>query len=229
MARQQNLWRQRLSGINPLLKIGICLMLICLALWLRQLASMGLLAAGLLGLGLLLRPGMKLLAYGAIALLLVVALSAGLRDGSLALLSGLRLLVMLLPAPLLAATTPPAQLVKALQAIRLPVFLTLSVMLIWRFLPLMQQETQRILDANQLRGVNLARQPQQWFTGLFMPLIFRMVTYADDVAIGLETRGYDPAAPRTTSQPLTWSRGDTLFGLGSLLWMAIAGWLEWRS
>jgi energy-coupling factor transport system permease protein len=129
----------------------------------------------------------------------------------------------------MASTTAPSDLVRALQAVRLPGFLVLSVMLIWRFLPLMQQEVQRIVDANQLRGVNLARQPRQWFPGLFLPLIFRMVAYADDVTIGLETRGYDPTAPRSNSRPLKWQFSDTLFTIGAVVLLSGIGYLEWNA
>ncbi|MBD0347193.1 MAG: energy-coupling factor transporter transmembrane protein EcfT, partial [Coleofasciculus sp. Co-bin14] len=132
-----------------------------------------------------------------------------------------------IPAPLLASTTSPSDLVRALQAARLPNFLVLSLMLIWRFLPIIQQEAQRIIEANQLRGVDLSRQPTQWFAGLFMPLIFRIVTYADEVTVGLETRGYDPAAPRSVSQPLTWQVRDTLFAASSAGILLVVGYLEW--
>lgn len=89
-------------------------------------------------------------------------------------------------------------------------------MLTWRFLPLMQREAFRIIEANQLRGIDLSRQPRYVVSGLFIPLIFRIVSYADEVAIGLETRGYDPDSPRSMSQPLTWSFPDTLLILSCI-------------
>jgi len=100
-------------------------------------------------------------------------------------------------------------------------------MLIWRFLPIIQQETQRILEANQLRGVDLKFQPQQWFSGLFIPLMFRIVAYADDVTVGLETRGYDPQAPRSKSKPLRWQLQDTIFTVTTVVMLAIVGYIEW--
>jgi len=125
-----------------------------------------------------------------------------------------------------ALTTSPTDLVRALQAIKLPSFLVLSLMLVWRFLPVIQQESQRILEANQLRGVELSRQPHRWFSGLFVPLVFRIVSYADEVTIGLETRGYDPSLPRTISKPLTWQSRDTVFTTASWLIFGIVAHLE---
>jgi energy-coupling factor transport system permease protein len=229
MSRSQQSRPKRLSQINPLLKLLVCLSVTIAALLLHQLAAIVLLVGSLLLLALWsVQFSPKLWGYLAIALLSSVALAALLRDVNVALLSALRLIAIALPAPLLASTTAPSDLVRALQAVRLPGFLVLSVMLIWRFLPLMQQEAQRIIEANQLRGVNLARQPRQWFSGLFLPLIFRMVTYADEVTIGLETRGYDPTAPRSNSRPLKWHSADTFFTVGVIILFSGIGYLEWK-
>jgi energy-coupling factor transport system permease protein len=217
-----------LSRINSLLKIGLCFLLIGFALALHRLEAIALLAGILLVLLVLsVRINLKVLGYAAIVLVLFVAFSSWLRDISTALTSALQLIAIVIPAPLLAGTTSPADLVRALQAIKLPRFMVLSLMLIWRFLPLIQQEAQRIIESNWLRGVNLARQPAHWFSGLFMPLIFRIVAYADDVTIGLETRGYDPTAPRSNSQPLKWRRTDSWFAAGAIGILALVGYIEW--
>lgn len=222
--------RPRLLGqVNPLLKLIVCLGVTIVALSLHRLAALGLLVGCLLLLAsLTVRFTLKAWGYSAIVLVIGVAIAAILRDETTALLSALRLIAIALPAPLLASTTAPSDLVRALQAVRLPGFLVLSIMLIWRFLPLIQQEAQRIVEANQLRGVNLTRQPRQWFPGLFLPLIFRIVAYADEVTIGLETRGYDPTAPRSNSHPLKWQSSDTCFTIGAVVLLIGIGYLEWN-
>jgi energy-coupling factor transport system permease protein len=218
----------RLQQVNPLLKVLMCLSITLIALPLHQLAALTLLVGSLLLLAVVsVRLPLKVWGYMGIVVTIGIAISALLRDPTIALLSVLRLLAIALPAPLLASTTAPSDLVRALQAVRLPGFLVLSIMLIWRFMPLMQQEVQRIIEANQLRGVNLARQPRQWFPGLLIPLIFRMVSYADEVTIGLETRGYDPIAPRSNSQPLKWQSADTLFIIGTVVLLGTVGYIEW--
>jgi energy-coupling factor transport system permease protein len=217
-----------LHHINPLLKVVVCLSITIVALPLHQINALALIVGSLLILALTtVRLPPKIWGYLAIVLTIGVVLAALLRDRDLAILSVLRLLAIALPAPLLASTTAPSDLVRALQAVRLPGFLVLSIMLIWRFMPLMQQEVQRIIEANQLRGVNLARQPRQWFSGLFLPLIFRMVVYADEVTIGLETRGYDPIAPRSNSHPLKWRTDDTLFTVSAIVLLGTVGYIEW--
>lgn len=217
-----------LSQINPLLKIVLCLTIISVALLLHDIWAIALLVAPLLVLlPLSVRINLKIVGYVVLSLLAFMAISTGLRDLHTGLLSALRLIAMLLPAPLLASTTSPSDLVRAFQAIRLPNFIVLSLILTWRFLPLIQQEAQRIIEANWLRGVNVARQPTKWFSGLFLPLIFRIVAYADEVTVGLETRGYDPAAPRSNSQPLRWYLKDTIFAVSAALLLAVVGYLEW--
>lgn len=217
-----------LLRINPLLKMSASIAFTSIALGLRDPGVLGLLVSILLGLVLVsVRINGKILVYSLISLAIFISSSMVFQGWLHPLASLLRIVAMLLPTPLLAGTTMPADLVRALQAVRLPNFMVLSLMLIWRFLPLMQQETRRILEANQLRGIDLSRQPQYWFSGLLMPLIFRVVAYADDVTVGLETRGYDPAAPRSIYQPLKWQPIDTGFLVGAISILAILSCLEW--
>ncbi|MBE9010093.1 energy-coupling factor transporter transmembrane protein EcfT [Pseudanabaenaceae cyanobacterium LEGE 13415] len=217
-----------LFRINPLLKIGISLAIVTIALSLKTLDAIAFLVIILLILFLTsIRIQLKSTIMVLLGLIAFVAFGTWtLNNWQLALFYALRLLALLLPAPVFAFTTSPTDLVRALQAIKLPSFLVLSLMLTWRFLPVIQQEAQRILEANQLRGVDLSRQPHRWFSGLFVPLVFRIVSYADEVTIGLETRGYDPNAPRTISQPLTWQAQDTVFTIASLLIFGIIAHLE---
>lgn len=225
---KQQLCSRFLGLINPFLKMGLALVLLGLSLVLKQVAAMLALVGVVLLLLFQLRIRPSLLVYGLLTLTLFALFSAWiLGDEAKAIFSTLRLLAILLPAPVLALTTPPADLIRSLQAARLPSFLTLSLMLIWRFFPLMQQELQRIWEANQLRGIDLRRQPGQWFSGLMVPLVFQMVVYADEVTIGLQTRGYSPTVPRSNSKPHRWRNVDTLFSLLALLWLGLIGYLEW--
>jgi len=220
--------RKFLFSVNPLLKIGVSLAIVAVALSLKTLDAIVVLVIVLLALLVTsIRIPLKSAIAVIIAFLLFIAFGTlTLSNWQLALFYALRLLVLSLPAPVFALTTSPTDLVRALQAIKLPSFLVLSLMLVWRFLPVIQQESQRILEANQLRGVELSRQPHRWFSGLFVPLVFRIVSYADEVTIGLETRGYDPSLPRTISKPLTWQSRDTVFTIASWLIFGIVAHLE---
>ncbi|PZD70495.1 Energy-coupling factor transporter transmembrane protein EcfT [Acaryochloris thomasi RCC1774] len=220
--------RNLLSRINPFLKMGIGFGLVILSLFLKNIAPMLVLVGGVLLLMTQLKLRPLFLGYG----LLMVAVFTGstallLGNWPEAILSTLRLLAIVLPTPILALTTPPADLIRSLQTVRLPSFLTLSLMLIWRFFPLMQQELQRIWEANQLRGIDLRWRPGQWFSGLMVPLVFQMVVYADEVTIGLQTRGYSPTEPRSNSKPLRWQWADTLFCGVAIAYLSLITYLEW--
>ncbi|MGD1942021.1 MAG: energy-coupling factor transporter transmembrane component T family protein [Leptolyngbyaceae cyanobacterium] len=217
------LWR-----VNPLLKIALSIVAVSMAFALQDLAAAGLLVGVLLVLLLTVGLSWRMWLGGAIALLVFTALTWLLRDWPSAILNSLRLLAILLPGPIFSLTTSPAELTRALQAIKLPSFLVLSLTLVWRFLPVVQQEAQRIIEANHLRGVALSRRPGQWFPGLFVPLIFRIVSYADEVTVGLETRSYDPSARRSVGQPLRWRRGDTAVAIAAIAVLGTVGYLQWH-
>lgn len=219
----------RLITVNPLLKIAVCILLTTFALLLQNPWAIGLLVGvTLLVLITQVRLSISVLLRGAIALAVFAGFSLWLVDGwDQATLSVFRLMALFLPAPILAGTTPPMDLIRALEAVRLPQFLTLSVLLVWRFLPVIAQEAKRILEANQLRGVDLSRHPMQWFSGLFVPLIFQMVAYADEVTVGLQTRGYDGVSPRSNSRPLQWTGQDTVFLVSVGVLLAGVSYVEW--
>lgn len=221
--------RRFLERIHPLLKMAICLGLIPLALILDSNWALGLLVLILMGLAIT-QTRLPLWVWAQSFLALAV-LGLGTmifwKDGAAVLHSLLRVVAMVLPAPLLAGTTPPMTLVRALQTLKLPGFWILSLMLIWRFLPLIYQEAQRILEANQLRGIDLRRHPQHWFAGLLVPLVFQIVDYADNVTIGLQTRGYDPGITRTLSAPLRWQIQDWVFAIATALVIGGVSYLEW--
>jgi energy-coupling factor transport system permease protein len=218
-----------LVRVNPLLKILVAFATMSVAFALRDINAASLLVGVLLILLLMsVRIRVKTLLSTSLGLVAFTAFASwALGDFGAALLNSLRLVAILLPTPLLSATTSPTDLVKALQAVRLPAFLVLGVMLTWRFLPIIHREAQRIIEANQLRGVDLSRQPRLWFGSLFVPLIFRIVTYADDVTVGLETRGYDPNLPRSQAISLKWKVADTGFAVGAILLLGVVGWLQW--
>ncbi|MGP1386808.1 MAG: energy-coupling factor transporter transmembrane component T family protein [Thainema sp.] len=227
-SQSHQLHHSPLSPINPFLKIGLSFVLLGLALFLETFSAIAVLVSGLLLLLITIRVPRLVMLYGLLTIIVFTATSAWLLGNwNEATFSTLRLLAILLPTPILALTTPPADLIRALQMVRLPSFLTLSLMLIWRFFPLMQQELQRIWEANQLRGIDLRHRPRQWFSGLVVPLVFQMVAYADEVSIGLQTRGYSPTEPRSNSKPLRWQWHDTLFCIVTAGWLGLIIRLEY--
>lgn len=109
----------------------------------------------------------------------------------------LRFAIFVLGVPVCAATTAPQELARALAQWRLPAPLVISLLLVWRFFPVMREEVQEIRQANLLRGAGTGSTGQEWYRGFLLPLAFILLEYSDRVALALELRAFDPAAPRT--------------------------------
>ncbi|MFN8606637.1 MAG: energy-coupling factor transporter transmembrane protein EcfT [Vulcanimicrobiota bacterium] len=159
---------------------------------------------------------------------------AGLEEGGAL---ALRLLDLALLAQLLALTTSPIGLCDAAEQILAPLGkiglphrdLALAFTIAWRFIPVLAQESERLLKAQISRGA--AWEEGAWhrrlltLTALLTPLMIRCFRYAEELAVALEARGYGQAGRPTRLHPLAWRRSDSaclLAGLGILL--ALIAW-----
>ncbi|WP_186578940.1 energy-coupling factor transporter transmembrane component T family protein [Aquibacillus kalidii] len=106
-------------------------------------------------------------------------------------------------------------LLKPLKRLKIPVdeiSLMLSISL--RFIPNLLDETQKVMDAQRARGTefgegNLLRQ-MKTLVPIFLPLFASSLNRAEDMANGMETRGYQSGEKRSTFRQLAWKRKDTL-------------------
>lgn len=153
----------------------------------------------------------------------------GLEEGGLL---ALRLLDLALLAQLLALTTSPIGLCDAAEQILYPLSklglphrdLALSFTIAWRFIPVLAQESEKLLKAQVSRGADWEEGP--WhrrlltLTALLTPLMIRCFRYAEELAVALEARGYGQSGRPTRLHPLRWRWSDALVllaGLGLLL------------
>lgn len=68
-----------------------------------------------------------------------------------------------------------------------PAKLALMLALTIRFIPLLAEQVREVRMARQARGV------ERSIAALFVPLLVKIFTMADDLTAALEARGYDPA------------------------------------
>jgi biotin transport system permease protein len=68
-----------------------------------------------------------------------------------------------------------------------PAKLALMLALTIRFIPLLAEQVREVRMAQRARGV------ERSIAALFVPLLVKIFTMADDLAAALEARGYDPA------------------------------------
>ena len=132
----------------------------------------------------------------------------------------LRLVLMLSLTMILTATTKPLDLTYALEwfmtplkVIKFPaheIAMTISIAL--RFIPTLLDETERIMKAQESRGVDFKRgrigSRFKAIISLIVPLFISAFQRSEELADAMEARGYDPRAKRTRYRKLVFHFGD---------------------
>ena len=151
----------------------------------------------------------------------------------------LRIILMITLTMVLTSTTKPMDLTYAfewymtpLKLIRFPVHeiaMTLSIAL--RFIPTLLDETNRIMKAQESRGVDFNRgglfKRFKAVISLIIPLFVSAIQRSEELSDAMEARGYDPRAKRTKYRRLIFCWRDAialLFGLaffGGVLFLFI--------
>ena len=134
----------------------------------------------------------------------------------------LRLLVLMMFAVLLPLTTAPLELADGLDALLSPLGRigfpahesAMMIGMALRFIPLLMQETDKIMRAQLSRGArldqgNIFKRVKAFFPVL-IPLFIIIFRRADDIAVAMEARGYEGGEGRTRRKPLVWRAVDTL-------------------
>ena len=83
-----------------------------------------------------------------------------------------------------------------------------------RFIPLLMQETDKIIRAQLSRGArldqgNIFKRVRAFFPVL-IPLFIIIFRRADEIALAMEARGYEGGSGRTRRRPLVWKVTDTI-------------------
>ena len=133
-----------------------------------------------------------------------------------------RLLVLMMFAVLLPLTTAPLELADGLDALLSPLARfgfpahdsAMMIGMALRFIPLLMQETDKIMRAQLSRGARLDQgnvfQRVRAFFPVLIPLFIIIFRRADEIAIAMEARGYEGGEGRTRRKPLVWKLADTL-------------------
>lgn len=140
----------------------------------------------------------------------------------------IRFAVFLTAMPVLAATTGPRQMTQALSRTPLPNGMTMALLLVWRFFPLVAEEVQQMRRASKLRGQAAGNPLMRIYRGLLVPLAFCVIDYTDRITLALELRGFTPSEKRTSYRPLKAGMNDVGFGMAAFCaaWGSIC--LQWN-
>lgn len=134
----------------------------------------------------------------------------------------LRLVVLVLLGSLLTLTTSPialtdglAWLTRPLRRLRVPTDeLALMVTIALRFIPTLIVEAETIMRAQRARGAEFARgglvRRARALVPVLVPLFVLSFRRADDLALAMEARCYEPGRPRTRLHPLRAQKRDWL-------------------
>lgn len=145
----------------------------------------------------------------------------------------IRLVLIIIMTTILTATTKPLDLTLGIEHLLSPfkkvgfpvheVAMMISIAL--RFIPTLLEETQRIMKAQASRGVEFSegnlKEKIMSIVSLIIPLFISAFQRAEDLANAMESRNYNPEAPRTRYKQLKWELADTI-AFGCVLIMCIS-------
>ena len=132
----------------------------------------------------------------------------------------IRLVLMIIITTLLTATTKPMDLTIAIEDLLAPfkvigvpahdIAMMISIAL--RFIPTLLEESQRIMKAQESRGVDLQegslKEKVMAILSLIVPLFVSSFQRADELANAMEARGYNPGGKRVRYKQLKFALRD---------------------
>lgn len=150
-----------------------------------------------------------------------------------------RLILVIMITNIFTSTTKPMEMTNAIEWLLFPLSLlhvpvqkfAMMISLALRFIPTLQEETERIIKAQASRGVDYKqgkfKEKIKALIALIIPLFMSAFTTSGQLADAMEARGYDPDAKRTRYKTNHWSMIDTLaviftaLALGAIITMMI--------
>lgn len=151
----------------------------------------------------------------------------------------IRLTLMIILTTILTATTKPLdltlgieKLLKPFEKIGLPVHvIAMMISIALRFIPTLIDETNRIMNAQASRGIDMENgtfmEKVHAILSLIVPLFVSAFERADQLANAMEARGYDPNRPRTRYKVLKMTSMDWI-GIGLSVLVLIIDIVLWR-
>ena len=148
-------------------------------------------------------------------------------------------LLMIMITTVLTATTKPLDmtlgiedLLKPFEKIHVPAHeIAMLISIALRFIPDLIEETQRIMKAQESRGVDLKegkmKERIMAILSLIVPLFVSAFQRAEDLANAMEARGYAPGEKRTRYKVLKMTGRDWMLLAGASLVLIAMIWLAY--
>lgn len=211
--------------LHPLLSVACAVVALTFGLLLRDVTTLLPFVAGLALLFIIVGYG-ALLARAALVVVplaaLIGALAAMFGGGITGGLMTFGRISLLGLTTALAWTIDPTQLARALRQIGAPPIVAIGLLITVRSIPTLVGEAMRIRDAMQVRGLSLQRTPLRiLYRALVVPLLIRVLTLAESLALALETRAFTGDPHTTVYRPVALQGRD--YSVAALLMMLVTG------
>ena len=149
-----------------------------------------------------------------------------------ALMLGFRLILLIIASSLLTLTTKPIELTDGLEKLMMPLSkiglpsheIAMMMSIALRFIPLLLEETDKIMKAQQARGAdfesgNILKRAKSMIP-LLVPLFVSSLGIAQDLAMAMEARCYRGGKGRTRMNEIHFGKQDAIAALIMLLVLA---------
>ena len=136
-----------------------------------------------------------------------------------------RIALMITGASLLSYTSTPKELADGLEKAFSGLGMAVIVMIAFRFIPIMLEELNVLMDAQAARGArfeegNVVEKCKGVMTLLF-PLFLMTVRRSSDLAMAMEARGYTGSTETSRMYPLTYKKEDRAGYIVILIYLAV--------
>jgi energy-coupling factor transport system permease protein len=113
------------------------------------------------------------------------------------------------------AVMEPVSLVRVMNRMGFPRYLTLGMLVTIRFIPYLVDEMKQIRTAMKSRGIRASwYNPKFIYRALIIPVMLRIISISDLLTVSIETRGFVMKESKATVyQVPSWKIGDTLYTL----------------
>lgn len=150
-----------------------------------------------------------------------------------------RLLLMIMITTCLTATTKPLDMTLGIEDLLKPLIrfhvpaheIAMLISIALRFIPDLIDETNRIMKAQESRGVDMTegklKEKIMAILSLIVPLFVSAFQRAEDLANAMEARGYAPGEPRTRYKVLKMQGRDYIALILSAALLALMIWLSY--
>jgi energy-coupling factor transporter transmembrane protein EcfT len=128
-----------------------------------------------------------------------------------------RILAVVNASAVLVVSTPMSRLIVGLRKMGMPALFAFMITTAVRFVPVLVEEYQTILDSLRARNLINIKHPVRTMEQSFSPLIINVIRHCNQLALAAESRAFDTGRERTSYTEISFSGTDVaaFFFIGS--------------